>query len=224
MPPPKKGKKGKKKKKGPPEPTRFKFISFASEGGVARAPLAAAMLRNLAKHTIIDPDLGIDVDSFGLTPFHNSEMPLPAIETCCQTHGIKDFMPIKPVHSMNKSDFTRNNHIIVMEEEDINRIEELRTKLNVTSNCTAKIMLISEFYPPDCKLPKNIPDVYYTEDKQAEACEEVYKMFEQAIPNIMEMLIAKPKKTLELDDDTPIDGENTDGNKDETTAKDSPKK
>lgn len=93
--------------------------------------------------------------------------------------------------------------IIYLNREDLKTIEELKTKLNVTSNCTAKIMLLSDFYPLDCKFPKYVPDIYYSENNQEEECEELYKMFDVAVRNILEMLLAKPKKTLDFDDDLP---------------------
>lgn len=112
---PKKGKKG-KKKKAVAEPTRLKYLAFASVGGVCRAPLCAAVLRNLVKHTPIDPDIGIIVDVLSLTSIHAAELPLPVAETCAQKHGCKEFMTIAPTKYITKSDYTSNNHIIVMDE------------------------------------------------------------------------------------------------------------
>lgn len=193
MPLKKKGKKKKKKKIIVIEPTRFKTYTFLSLGGICRAPLASGLLQSYLRQNTVPPDLGVTVKNFATSYLHYGELPHPSGQKCAKNHGFNILNYKSEV--CKKMDIVTSTVLIVFDEDGINEINQLKEKYGLNGGLTP-IRLLSEYFPKDPNLPKNIPDFYYCRDTDSGA-ESIYQLMLKAMPALYQEIVAKPKRELD---------------------------
>ena len=140
-------------------------------GNICRSPMAHGLLQ----HKVEQLNLDWEVDSAGVSGYHEGELPDPRAISCMEYHGIDiTYQHSRPIIYDDLKEF---DLIYVMDKSNYKNVTDMAN----TEEEVAKVkMIMSEVYP---EVETDVPDPYYGGDK---GFEQVYKMLDKATDKIVE--------------------------------------
>jgi len=140
-------------------------ILFVCLGNICRSPLA----EGYARHLIKEQGLDMQVDSAGLSRYHNGEMPCSVSLNLARKNGVD----LSAIRSQHISDFDLKSYSLIIAMDESNKQELLSLGLS-------SVKKLGDFGFGG----KDVADLYYEPHKE----DEVWEMITVAIDKIFDSL------------------------------------
>ena len=151
----------------------MKKILFVCLGNICRSPLAEAIFNKLLKENKIK---NIECDSAGTSDFHVNEKPDERTIEIAEKYNT-------PIHhfgrQFNKTDFTKYDYIIAMDNSNLKNILLVAEKYNIADLPAIKLMRDYDTLKPSA----DVPDPWYGNMNDFDEC---YKILERCCENFLE--------------------------------------
>ncbi|MEO0653582.1 MAG: low molecular weight protein-tyrosine-phosphatase [Pseudomonadota bacterium] len=126
-------------------------VLFVCLGNICRSPTAEAVMRKMAEAA----GLPVTLDSAGTSDWHIGNPPYGPAIAAGKARGY-DLAPLR-ARQITPADFDRFDHIVAMDQSNLQNIEALRPPGNATP--------VTLFLPHgSANAPRDVPDPYYTRD------------------------------------------------------------
>ena len=150
-------------------------VLFVCLGNICRSPLAEAVFRGVVA------DAGLtsrfDIDSAGTSGYHDGEGADPRTLATAQRRGVEIDHISRRIH---ESDFDRFDYILVMDEDNLRKVERLRDRVAPD----ADVRLLRGF-DPEADDEREVPDPYYEGEAGFEM---VHEMIERSCRALLDTI------------------------------------
>ena len=150
-------------------------VLFVCLGNICRSPLAEAVFRGVVA------DAGLtsrfDIDSAGTSGYHDGEGADPRTLATAQRRGVEIDHISRRIH---ESDFDRFDYILVMDEDNLRKVERLRDRVAPD----ADVRLLRGF-DPEAGDEREVPDPYYEGEAGFEM---VHEMIERSCRALLDTI------------------------------------
>lgn len=150
-------------------------ILFVCAGNICRSPTAEGIMRRLIEETNMEKT--IEVDSAGISAYHQGDAPDSRSVICALEHGI-DIRDLRS-RPLSAEDFAKFDLILAMDENNLEDICYRRPNGDKRYE-KAKVKRILEYAP---EYGQNVPDPYYHN-----GFDRVFEMLEAACQNLLTTL------------------------------------